>query len=64
MIDLDNQVVQVVAVAGVVALGCVSLFVSSEQSTTISIAVATALGALVGYLFPRGGNTDERKEVP
>jgi len=58
MIDLDNQVVQVVAVAGVVALGCVSLFVSSEQSTTISIAVATALGALVGYLFPRGGNSD------
>jgi len=64
MIDLDNQVVQVVAVCGIVALGCVSLFVDSEQSTTIGIAVATALGALVGYLFPRGGekNGDEEEE--
>jgi hypothetical protein len=59
MIDLDNEWVQIVAVSGIVALGCVSLLIDSANSTTIAIAVSTALGVLVGYLFPRGGEKNE-----
>lgn len=59
MTDIDNETVQVVAIIGVIALGVTAMIVDGEIGETIAIAVATALGAVVGYLFKnRGGSTD------
>jgi uncharacterized membrane protein YadS len=61
MIDLDNQTVQVVAICGVTAIGITAMIVDGDIGQTMAVAVATALGVLVGYLFPRGGMTDAKK---
>jgi lipid-binding SYLF domain-containing protein len=64
MTDLDNETVQVVAIIGVIALGVTAMVVDGEIGETIAVAVATGLGAVIGYLFKnRGGETDATEEV-
>lgn len=59
MTDLDNETVQVCAIAGVTALGITAMIVDGQIGETIAVAVATGLGAVIGYLFKgRGGSTD------
>jgi len=54
MTDLDNETVQVIAICGVTALGITAMIVDGEIGETIAVAVATGLGAVIGYLFKRG----------
>jgi len=50
--ECNREAVQVAAVLGVAAMGCVAIFVGNEIGTTIAVAVAAAMGGIVGWLFP------------
>jgi len=63
MTDLDTETVQVIAIAGVTALGITAMVVDGEIGETIAVAVATGLGAFIGYLFKSKGGKDDAKEV-
>jgi len=63
MTDLDNETVQVFAIAGVTALGITAMVVDGEIGETIAVAVATGLGAVIGYLFKTRGGSADAKEV-
>jgi len=65
MTDLDNETVQVCAIAGITALGITAMVVDGDIGETIAVAVATGLGAIIGYLFKvrqKGGSTDASEE--
>lgn len=49
--NLDNETVQVIAICGVTALGITAMIVDGQIGETIAVAVATGLGAVIGYLF-------------
>jgi len=57
--ETDKEIVQVVAIAGMTALGIAALVVDGSMGETIMVAVAGAIGVIAGYLFPKGGSKDE-----
>lgn len=65
MTDIDNETVQVCAIAGITALGITAMVVDGDIGETIAVAVATGLGAIIGYLFKvrqKGGSEDASEE--
>jgi len=57
--DFDKQCVQMVAIAGLTALGITAIVVDGDVGNMIAVAIAGAIGYLARSLFPGGGVEDE-----